>query len=340
MTDAGREARRPLVVVLGASGLIGTAVAAALTRRNDIRVRVVGRRSCVIPAGRTAAVDHVSTDLTRAGQVQASVEGADAVIHLVGYSSPTSRWRVRPDNQQAYRTNVTLVDEVIGALLRGTRSGHPPQLILAGAVAPDLATEDTYLQHKVAAEKLVLDVTRTGAVRGMSLRLPTVYGHTPGTPVLDQGVVAAMVRSALAGRELTLWDGGWMRRDLLHVDDAAAAFVSAHQYGSDLAGRHWSVGSGDARTMTDICESIAAVCERATGHPGVPLVSVPVPAHASAADLQHVQVDAKPFTDLTGWRPTMALDTGLSALAAALMQSAAEPLTEHASEAPEGARHT
>ena len=87
----------------------------------------------------------------------------------------------------------------------------------------------TYDRQKVAAEQFLKQAAADGVVRGISLRLPTVFGHgrTPGSAV--RGVVGAMARRALDGRPLTMWHDGTVLRDLVLGDtpldiDCARAF--------------------------------------------------------------------------------------------------------------------
>ncbi|NEB81460.1 NAD-dependent epimerase/dehydratase family protein, partial [Streptomyces sp. SID14478] len=73
-----RGPRRPLVVVLGASGYIGSAVLRELSRR-PVRLRAVARGPFAPPVGGPAATEVVRADLTEEGAVAEAVRDADAV---------------------------------------------------------------------------------------------------------------------------------------------------------------------------------------------------------------------------------------------------------------------
>ncbi|ARX88795.1 oxidoreductase [Streptomyces alboflavus] len=131
-----------------------------------------------------------------------------------------------------------------------------------------------YEPPQVLAERALLDATREGVLRAVSLRLPTVYGESRTPTAADGGVVTAMARRALAGEPLTVWRDGTIGRDLLHVDDAARALVTGLDRVGELAGRHWVVGTGRMTTLGDLFRTVARLTADTTGRPPVPVVTV------------------------------------------------------------------
>ncbi|MCG6495591.1 NAD(P)-dependent oxidoreductase [Kitasatospora sp. A2-31] len=330
MSAAPGGGRTPLVVVLGASGYIGSAVAAQLARR-PIRLRLVSRRPAVVPAARTAVVEQVVADLAAPGAAARAVAGADAVLDLVAHLDPAVGWRAVEAGgaELGERLGAALVREIAGALGTGHRpAGAPPPLVvLAGSASqagrggvvdgtgPDRPVT-VYARQKLAAETALLAAGAEGVLRGVSLRLPTVYGRGPGPD--GHGVVAAMARRALAGEPLTVWGTGSVVRDLLHVTDAAAAFTACLDHGAELAGRHWPVGTGRAVPVRELFTALARAVAERTGRPAVRVDSVAPPAAATAADVAGTVVDASAFRAVTGWRPRRELPEALAELAAAL----------------------
>nr|WSU72300.1 NAD-dependent epimerase/dehydratase [Streptomyces anulatus] len=328
--------RRPLIVVLGASGFIGSAITAELARL-PVRLRTVARRPCPAPAGAVADVEPFQADLTRPGRVAESVSGADAVVYLVAHIAGPGGWRTREDDAHAVGVNLGPVSDLVTAL-RDTRGSGPPTTVLfAGSVmqagpirsgridgteadAPTTA----YPRQKLAAELLLKEATAEGVLRAVSLRLPTVYGHVDTTADRggqDKGVVATMIRRALRGEGLTMWGEGAVRRDLLHVDDAAAAFTAALdavRRGEDLTGRHWVVGTGRGERLRDLFGGIVVEVAGRTGQPPVPVEEVEPPEYAEPIDFCDIEVDARAFRSATGWRPRVGLAEGLRRTVAAL----------------------
>lgn len=321
-TPAPPPRRRPLIAVLGASGLLGTAITRHLADR-PVRLRLVARRATAVAAGRAEVETH-QVDLTNPGALAAAVADADAVVHLVAYRSGAGSWRRAETDPTAERVNLGLVHELIDVLRDRPR---PPVVVFTGstsqatvpaasrASAPPVTAYD---RHKLAAERALEAATARGLLRAVPLRLSTIYcaGHEP--PVLDRGVVAAMTRRAVRGQPLTMWHDGSVRRDLLCADDAARAVVAALDHAAPLAGRHWSIGTGRATSVAALFTAIARVVAAHTGRPPVPVVSSPAPRHLAPSDLLDCVADPAPFQRATGWAPRITLAAGLAGLARAV----------------------
>jgi nucleoside-diphosphate-sugar epimerase len=329
LTGAG-----PLIAVLGASGFIGSAVVHELARR-PVRLRLVARGPVPVPVGAAAAVDVVAADLTAAGELDRATAGADAVVHLVADVGGASSWRVADGDTAAERVNVGLARDLIDVLRARGSEGPPPAVVFAGTTTQVGVAERTridgsepdrprsaYDRHKLAAERALERATAEGVLRGTTLRLPTVFGRTPGSAARDRGVVSAMVRRALAGEPLTMWHDGTVLRDLLHVDDAARAFAAALDHTDALAGRHWLVGTGEGVRLGDVFADIARLVADRVGRPPVPVVPVTPPEHAEATDFRDVEVDPAGFRAATGWRAVVPLEEGLRRTVAALADQA------------------
>jgi nucleoside-diphosphate-sugar epimerase len=260
------------------------------------------------------------------------VTGADAVIHLVTHAGG---WRSADQDPASERVNVGLVHDLVAALADQRRPGPAPVVVFAGSTSqvglpprspidgtePD-RPETTYDRQKLAAENALKAATVRGLVRGVSLRLPTVFGRSRAVPVEDDGVVSVMMRRALGGEPLTLWTGGDVERDLLAVDDVADAFTSAIDHADDLCGRHWLLGTGRGVRLDDLFRAIAAAVSARTGRPPVPVRSVAPPAHATSTDGRSVVVDSSAFRAVTGWCPRTSLREGLDRTAAVFLDGA------------------
>ncbi len=132
-----------------------------------------------------------------------------------------------------------------------------------------------------------------------------------------------MIRKALAGEPLTMWHDGTPRRDLLNVEDAARAFVVAMEHIDALAGRHYVLGTGQAKSLGEVFQAIAAIVARQTGADPVPVVSVPPPPEADGTDFRSIDVDPSAFLAATGWRCEIPLVEALERTVAALLAESA-----------------
>ncbi|MDI6105159.1 NAD-dependent epimerase/dehydratase [Actinoplanes sp. NEAU-A12] len=339
---AGHE-KRPLVTVLGASGLLGTAIARELASQ-PIRLRLVGRRPTAVPARRQAEVEVRTVDLTEPGAVAAAVADADAVIHLVAYITGPSTWRVAATDPVAERVNLGLVEDLVRAIA-ASRPARPPVVLFAGSMSqlgrPSAARIDgtevdapltAYDQQKLAAEQILQAATEEGVIRGATLRLATLYSQGIDSAMLDRGVVAAMTRRAFADQPLTMWHTGTVTRDLLCIDDAARAFVAALDQEQAVTGRHWLVGTGVATSVAELFGMIAKVVSTHTGRPAVPVLSVSPPKHSAETDLIDYVLDPAVFEAATGWSARVPLMHGLDGLAAAIARETATNAGETAAD--------
>lgn len=312
---------RPRITVLGASGFVGSAVLAALAP-HPVAVRAVSRMPATVPATGEAEFEVFTADLTATGNVEDAVAGADAVINLVLHSSG---WRGAGDDATSGRVNVDVMRDVLDSVRSRPGYGAPPVVVLAGSVSqvgrpartvvdgtePD-RPDSTYDRQKHEAESMLKRASTDGIVRGISLRLPTVFGPIPPGGSADRGVVTAMIRRALAGEPLTMWHDGTVEREMLYVDDVAAAFVAALDNAAALAGGHWLLGRGRGERVGDVFRTIAELVSVHTGQPPVPVVSVAPPEGALATDFESVVIDSSAFRAATGWRPQVPLREGLA----------------------------
>ncbi|MFC9087301.1 NAD-dependent epimerase/dehydratase family protein [Nocardiopsis dassonvillei] len=335
MAEPGHlEGRPPTTVVLGASGFVGSVVSGLLARRPG-RLRLVARRACAAPEGAVATVETLTGDLTDPATVARAVTGADVVLHLVKH---TGDWRLpeeRPDTTEP--VNVGVMRSVLWELsARPSRKELPPPLVVfAGACTqvgrpPEQPMDGTEPDHpeteydhqKQAAESLLLEATRAGSVRGISLRLATVFGQSPLSAVPDVGVVVTMIHKALAGEPLTMWHDGTVARDITFVEDVGRAFVAAIDHPDRLVGRHWMIGSGRHDLLGEVFRTVASVVAAATGRPPVPVVSVSPPSTAVVTDFLDVSIDTAPFAEATGWSARIPLREGVERTAEAVLSAA------------------
>ncbi|MFA7761425.1 NAD-dependent epimerase/dehydratase family protein [Streptomyces sp. NPDC048723] len=318
---------RPLVVVLGASGFLGSAVVRALAEL-PVRVRAVARREMDVPGD----VEVRRTDLARPGALAEAVAGCDAVFPFAAHIRGPSGWRIAEGDETAERIHVGLVRDLV-ATLQDRVDGPPPVVVFPGSNtqvgkvtadridgSEDDRPEGVYDQQKHAAERLLMKATAEGRIRATSLRLPPVFGPPAAGTADDRGVVSTMIRRALAGDPLTMWHDGTVRRDLLNIDDAARAFVTALDHADELAGRHYLVGTGRAPSLGDVFREIADAVARHTGAEPVPVVSVTPPPHVEVSDFRSVEVDPSAFTAITGWTCRVPLDEALARTVAALAE--------------------
>ncbi|MBF6063293.1 NAD-dependent epimerase/dehydratase [Nocardia terpenica] len=337
MTTRESDAPARWTTVLGASGFIGSALVDALSSR-PIRLRAVARRPVHGAPKTKAHIDIRTADLTSTPNLHEVLADSDAVVHLV---KDTAGWRDAAAAAASERVNVGVLSEVLDYFRAHPGSGPPPTVVFAGSssqvgVPPRLPVDGTesdcprtpYDRQKQAAELLLKAATDEGVVRGITLRLATVYGQESTSGPADHGVLTAMVRRAVVGEALTLWHDGAIERDFVHVRDVADAFVAALDHATALAGSHWLVGSGTGTRIDHAFAQIAELVSAHTGRSRVPVRSVPAPDGVAPTDLHSMVVDPSAFGSVTGWHNRIALRDGLKRTIAALAGAAAPSARE------------
>lgn len=270
-------------LVTGATGLIGGRLVAALD-------------------GEVVVFDGEVRD---GAAVTAAAAGCDVIHHLAGR---TTVGAAADGPAEAFAVNVMGT----AAVLEAARA-HGCRVVVAGSDrvygpgegacdedAP-LRPADAYAGSKACADLLARSWHGSFGVPVAVLRLASVYG--PGDRHASR-LVPGLVAAAREGRAPVLRSDGTPRRDLLHVDDAVAAFVAADAALRDAPeGVAWNVGTGTTAAVGDV----AALVGELAGVTAAPeLGDTREPAMRTG--------DPARFTARTGWRAAVSLRDGLSAL--------------------------
>ncbi|NYG07928.1 dTDP-L-rhamnose 4-epimerase [Phycicoccus badiiscoriae] len=192
------------------------------------------------------------------------------------------------------------------------RGDFDPGCPVCGAdLSPALVGEDTapdprntYAATKVAQEQLAAVWARETGGAATSLRLHNVYG--PGMPRATpySGVAAIFWTAAAQGLSPQVYEDGGQRRDFVHVDDVAAAFVAALL--RDVPGHTaYNVGSGVVHTIGDLAAKLSLLA--GAPHPVVT-------GRYRLGDVRHITASSERAARELGWRATVPLRAGLDGL--------------------------
>ena len=251
------EAPPSTVLVTGASGFVGSAIAAVLRARGD-EVRVLVRPSS--PRANLASADTVCEgDLSDRASLKAALKGVRFLFHA---AADYRLWAKDPD--EIRRNNVEgtrlIMEEALRAgVERIVYTSSVATLKIADGAA---ATEDqplaegegigAYKRSKVAAERLVEAMIRRDG-------LPAVIVN-PSTPVGPRDVkptpTGRIIVEAASGRMPAFVDTGL---NLAHVDDVAAGHLAALERGR-IGGRY--ILGGDNVFLADMLADIARLVGR------------------------------------------------------------------------------
>jgi dihydroflavonol-4-reductase len=287
------------VLVTGASGFVGSAVAKALAARG-VQVRLLVRSTSNrrnlsdLPAGTEIAVG----SLEEPESLRAALTGCRALFHVA------ADYRIWvPDPEAMMRTNVEgtrgLMQEAMAAGVQ--RIVHTSSVATLG-LKPDgtPADEDTpaspgdivgpYKRSKFEAEQVV---RRMVADDG----LPAVIVN-PSTPVGPRDVrptpTGRIIVEAASGRMPAYVDTGL---NLAHVDDVAAGHLLAFEHGR--IGERYILG-GENLTLAEMLAEIARLADRTP--PRIRLPTAPLFPLALAAEGIARLTGREPFLTRDGLR--------------------------------------
>ncbi len=227
------------VVILGASGFLGRALHAALSREP---VKVVGHSSRTL-------------DLTRPDAFRVLDPLMTPSTTLVVASALT------PDRGQTPAT--FLANTTMAANLATYLDGHRPGTIVyvgsdavygfgEAPVTEATAVEPAgyYALGKYAAERVLDSAARAASVPFLTLRVTGVYG--PGDPHASYGP-NAFARSLARDHSVRVFGAGEEERDHVFVDDAAAVAVGLIRAGATGI---YNVATGHSHSFADVVKTV------------------------------------------------------------------------------------
>jgi len=282
------------VLVTGASGFLGSAVARALIERR-LRVRALVRSTS--PRGNLAGLDCevVAGDLNDRATLAAALSGQRYLFHV---AADYRFWA--PDPSVIVRTNVegtrSLMREAMAAgIERIVHTSSVAALRLAGATAPvdetaPLAAHEAigaYKRSKTEAERLV---EKMAAEEG----LPAIIVN-PTTPIGPRDIrptpTGRILLDAARGRIPAFVDTGL---NFAHVDDIAHGHLLAFDKGR--IGERYILG-GDNVHLHELLATVAKAAGRRA-----PRISLP------RRPLYPLAFGAEAFARLTGKEPLLTVD--------------------------------
>jgi CDP-paratose 2-epimerase len=271
------------ILVTGGAGFIGANLADRLAAEgHEVLVYDALRRPGVeanlawLRRRHPRRISAMTADIRDRAALEGALRGAEAVFHLAAQVAVTTSLA---DPAEDFGVNLEGTFLLLDLLRRRAEGPCPLVFASTNKVYGDLAdimlenSNDAWLPRetalrnagigedrpldfhtpygcsKGAADQYVLDFARSYGLPATVLRMSCIYGpRQMGTE--DQGWVAHFLIRALRGESITLYGDGCQVRDILHVDDAVAAWIAAWRRIGKVTGRPLNLGGGPQNAVS------------------------------------------------------------------------------------------
>ena len=303
------------VFVTGGYGLLGSWLVRALLQRGaDVSVlrRDITGRSALVLSGDEARCSVVTGDLCEPGLVERALGEyeVELVFHLaaqtivpVANKSPLGTFETNIKGTwvllEACRTQ-----RVQGVVVAASDKAYGNSDQLPYTEDMPLRPRYPYDASKAAADLISRSYFHTWGLPVAVTRFANLYG---GGDLNRSRLVPEAIGAALAGRSPVIRSDGSPERDYLHVDDAVEAYLAIAQAVVDgpAAGLAINAGHGEPVSVLKVVETICSIV-------GSELAPDVRGEGAPGGEIPRQWVDPGLLEQLTGWRPRLSLEEGLS----------------------------
>jgi UDP-glucose 4-epimerase len=305
------------IAVFGGGGFIGSAICdELLAAGHSLRVFERPRVDPYRPFEGAEEVEWIAGDMSNSADVDRTISGVDAVIHLVSTTLPKiSNEDPAYDVQSNLVATLHLLDAMVAHSVRrivfissgGTVYGNPAYLPVDEKHPTNPRV--SYGIVKLAIEKYLLLYQELHGIKATILRVSNPFGERQRVETA-QGAVAVFLHRALQGQPIEIWGDGSVTRDYLYVGDVARAFARALDYQGTQA--IFNISSGTGTSINELLH----IVERTLGRPAKRRYLPGRPFDVKASVLNNALA-----RDELGWQPTVALDEGIRRTAGWMQQS-------------------
>ena len=222
-----------LVVILGGSGFLGNYVAQQLLERGA-RLRVASRNPerafGLKPLANLGQLQFARCDITQDRSVEAVLQGADAIVNLVGSFEGDL---------------IEIMGRGAGRVARAANAAGAKAMVQISAIGADAEGDTGYARGKGVGEKLVLEQFPTATI----IRPSIIFGQDDNFLNMFANLIRMMPVLPVFGPDSKL--------QMAYVDDVATAIVTALADPAAHGGQTYELGGPEQLTMLEINQRIA-----------------------------------------------------------------------------------
>ena len=257
------------ILILGASGFVGTWLSNVLALSNlelgtNIRLTLASRNPNQILNPKYVNQHIVFQSIDLRNTSKAELETFDYGFHLATPSVPKTGGL---DGDAVYSTSIAAAKLLVE---NAKRNGNQPSVLHAssgGVYNPSLikqkiveddknisegTSEHNYKNAKIETEKLILDSTNKGEIKGTSPRLFAFLG--PGISLNDHFAIGNFIKNQIEGGDIEVKGNPRTTRSYMYPTDLTNWILAAIVHPS-LEATH--IGSEEVISMEDLAEKIS-----------------------------------------------------------------------------------
>jgi UDP-glucose 4-epimerase len=306
----GNGASRPLSVVTGGAGFIGSHMVDLLVERG-YRVHVLdnlvgGREANLAQHGSNAEVVLDTRDIRKVVANDRLFTGAKYVFHFAGIGD------IVPSIEKPVDYMSSNVQGTVQVLEAARHAGVAKFVYAASSSCYGLAEVPTpedhpirpqypYALSKYMGEMATFHWHQVYKLPANSIRIFNAYGTRSRTSGAYGAVFGVFLRQKLAGKPFTVVGDGSQRRDFLYVTDVARGFLAAAE--TNKVGEAWNVGAGNPQSVNRLVELLGGDVVHIPKRPGEP--------DRTHADISKIRRDL-------GWTPDVSFEEGVGRVLAGI----------------------
>lgn len=304
------------VLVTGGKGFIGSHIAEELIKLGAQVVIIDSDREC------SGANDYnintinesvriINGDIVNKEDVKKAVVNKDLIFHT---AAQVSRVKAQSNPIEDTEINCEGTLNILEAakdipkspkiVFTSSRAvyGSPDKIPVPESVHPD--PMDIYGANKAAAEFYCNVYDKTSDLSCTIARLTNVYGPRAQIDNPNYGVLNLFVRYAIQDEELTVYEPGTMKRDVIYVKDVVYGLLSLGEH-PDTGGEIFNIGSSEVFSIEEIALKIVGIA--GSGR----VVSTDWPSEWEKMKIGDFASDNSKISEVTGWSPSYTFDRGI-----------------------------
>lgn len=263
------KANKPLWLVTGGAGFIGSNIAEELVKRGE-RVRILDNMSTGKKehmASFIGKVEFVKGDLRDPKSLRKAVKGVTYILHQAALRSvPKSMDAPQPTNENNVTGTLNLLVEAKAAGVKRVVYASSSSAYGECKVFPQheglvTAPVSPYAVSKLAAEHYCLCWAHSFGLEAVALRYFNVFGPRQDPESKYSAVIPKFMEQAKQGKPLEIhWDGK-QSRDFTYVGNVVQANIKAAT-APNASGNAYNIACGTSNSLLDL----ARIIEKLAGH--------------------------------------------------------------------------